>query len=329
MKIRGYIFIICILLFAEGLLFSASFSQDTDSPNLQTDSECSEILTWKIGDLDPRFNVDRETLKGLMSEVSGFWKDASGGSLIRYSDSGDLTLNLIYSDQQKYTDDEKLLSERIRKMRQHFYSMQLKYQRQSEIYGEVQNRYNSSQEEYNSAVDKYNGIIARSRAAGFVSGNDDQRLEDLKPKIERMDRALDTLFEEMIAEEMKTAQLSVELIAFADRVNKFIFRYKSQFDSWKTFHQGVYLDVGGEKKINVYQFGDIKNLKLILAHEAGHALGLAHSENPQSVMYYHSEDDNMDSFHLTYEDLNALTNRCKTDYGPVAENQDAELLPQP
>jgi predicted Zn-dependent protease len=62
--------------------------------------------------------------------------------------------------------------------------------------------------------------------------------------------------------------------------------------------------------INIYQFHDESDLELVLAHELGHALGLNHVENPESVMYYLMEKQNLENIQLTTQDLQAIKNVC-------------------
>lgn len=47
---------------------------------------------------------------------------------------------------------------------------------------------------------------------------------------------------------------------------------------------GHYAEEDGTKRIDIFEFKDTTDLKLVLAHEIGHALGLDHNKNPQSVM---------------------------------------------
>lgn len=54
----------------------------------------------------------------------------------------------------------------------------------------------------------------------------------------------------------------------------------------KTIVVGNYENGADGKNINVYRFKDAAELTRILAHEFGHALGLNHTDNPKSIMYW-------------------------------------------
>jgi predicted Zn-dependent protease len=48
----------------------------------------------------------------------------------------------------------------------------------------------------------------------------------------------------------------------------------------------------------------------VLAHEFGHALGLDHVEDPQAIMYYLMDKQNIKDLKLTTDDINALKKGC-------------------
>ena len=55
--------------------------------------------------------------------------------------------------------------------------------------------------------------------------------------------------------------------------------------------------------INIYEFENQDDLRLVIAHELGHALGLAHTEvNSHALMYPILKDQNMHNFQLTLDD---------------------------
>ncbi len=90
------------------------------------------------------------------------------------------------------------------------------------------------------------------------------------------------------------------------RHNINVLTYNTRFGEAKEFNQGDYR--GNE--INIYQFSEIDELKLVLAHELGHALELDHVEKPESIMYYLMDKQNLAFLQLTEEDKNALKIKC-------------------
>ena len=75
----------------------------------------------------------------------------------------------------------------------------------------------------------------------------------------------------------------------------------------KEFEEGEYKSDESGERINIYEFADEVSLIRVLEHEFGHALGLDHNNNPDSIMYYLNNSKNMD---LTAEDIQALRIVC-------------------
>lgn len=74
-----------------------------------------------------------------------------------------------------------------------------------------------------------------------------------------------------------------------------------------TFDQGEYVSDKKGERITVFEFEDRIDLRQVLSHEFGHAIGLEHNEDPSSVMYSFSERGNTA---LSEADLASLRTRC-------------------
>jgi predicted Zn-dependent protease len=294
------------------------FMLDTEAANSQSvppgegeaSHECEETITWRFGSIDPRFTFDQASLKTVVQQVSSLWSAADGYPVIIYDPGGDVELNFYYTDQQNYTDNEQELSGKIRRLRQIYYSQNVMYQRQERLFENDELLFNKMQSEYNSAVNEYNQTLDRIQTAGVRSRDLDVKLKRLERDVDMKESELETMRQNLLDREQELHALSDELNQQADSVNELMYQYQKRFSSWRTFYQGVYLNVAGKRKINIYQFDNIGRLKLVLAHEFGHALGIDHVGNPNSVMYYLTDRQDTRNLRLSEEDIRALQSRC-------------------
>jgi len=304
------IIILCLSVVA-GSFYVSHVKAAVNSTAVDTiSSGCSEPVTWNIGEIDKRFNVNESELRTIMDDVRDLWSDAVNRTLIQYSDTGDVAINLIYSENQKFTDSEQALSERINEMRKEYMNMRVNYQRESLDFQQKLNQYNQTFTKYAEIVNEYNRRLSYLANSGIVSRDDDEKLKNLKKEMEFLENKLEPEEEELTAEEKNLNQLSEDLNAYADEVNEYIYQYRDRFSQARTFHQGIYINVGNKKKVNIYQFENLDKLRLVLAHEFGHALGLEHSDNPVSIMNYNLQMQIDETLKLTDDDISAIRKKC-------------------
>ena len=90
----------------------------------------------------------------------------------------------------------------------------------------------------------------------------------------------------------------------ADDYNKVAKSYNQKYGHGLEFNQGEYT----QGNINIYQFDSPNSLRMVLAHELGHALELEHLDNPEAIMYRLNESG---SDKITADDITALKKACK------------------
>lgn len=103
--------------------------------------------------------------------------------------------------------------------------------------------------------------------------------------------------------------------ALATKNNELIEIYNANVDAQNNIFGDVEYDKGvyQSKTINIYQYEDRDDLRNLLAHEMGHALGIDHVEGEQSIMYYLTTDENMHMRKLGENDISALEDLCEVE----------------
>lgn len=93
--------------------------------------------------------------------------------------------------------------------------------------------------------------------------------------------------------------------ASIDATNAEIAQYNQT--AGQPFEEGEYVSDASGRRVNIFEFVSDTQLERVLAHELGHAIGLGHNTNPQSIMYAQNESGNLVP---TADDLAALKGVC-------------------
>ncbi|MDP3402603.1 MAG: matrixin family metalloprotease, partial [bacterium] len=133
-----------------------------------------------------------------------------------------------------------------------------------------------------------------------------EELEAKKRELERRKKTLDagvaTLNSLIAAIQERVTQLNV----LADQTNEKVNTYNKTLGH--DFDQGNYVEDEAGRRITIFTFEDRMELKRVLAHEFGHALGIGHLEDPGAIMYSYNIGNELV---LTAEDVAALKEVCE------------------
>jgi len=304
-KIYSTLFILILfggwLFFSDGLTIAPS---DQKAP-----SRCQEPLTYRLGNIDSRFNITQNEVVEIMDEVEQLWESAIDKDLINLSQNGQIALNLIYSDEQKLTDAERQFSDRITAKEQRVSVVEREYKRLSDRYEKVEqgvqktlNEYNSKIEAYNQLAKKWDGKEATSQIVA--------KFKTLEREINTLEATLKQKKQSLSSLRERTNDKTKQLNKLIKEHNNLITKYNDRFSKPRKFDQGRFVMQGDNQEINIYQFGNRTQLKTVLAHEVGHALGLDHVQNPKSIMYHMMGQQDRANLQLTEEDISALKEQC-------------------
>lgn len=254
---------------------------------------CEVALRYTIGSIDSRFGIDSEYVKNILEEATHVWENSHGRNLFEYTTEhsptwfdtyvksyfvrGNIVVNFVYDDRQKNADATRALTSQVNTTKQSA--------------DEIKRRFTSLQNEYKQKVGEYETMVAQykeSRGRGQVTYQ----------TIEAKRLEVNALVDEINALVKKYNYLVSAVNTTVRTINK---------TAGQEFEEGQYVSDRDGERINIYEFADSSTLKRVLAHELGHALGLDHNKNPQSIMYYLNGSDNMIP---TEEDISALKRIC-------------------
>ena len=263
-------------------------AEDDDSP-----------LLYRIADLDPRLSISKQKMIEISQEAAAIWEQGTGKRYFVYDPKATFTVNLVFDQRQvrsmkrtenlKNLEQEKQLwldeNQKLLKLKQDSQQLHTQLELQKIKYQAQLNAYASAQKKYLNKSNTKNLNLLQERTKLL-----NQQRDVLRILINDHDRNHQQI--QVKTDELK--QLHEQLTQSVDRFNQ---NFAPQL-----VHKGQFKG----KQIFIYEFSSIDDLRLTLAHEFGHALGLKHTHNPKSLMYPRIKEQDPKNFQLTATDLALL-----------------------
>jgi len=290
------------------VLFVFGTSQFGGEPQVST--PCSEPLSFRVGNIDERFSITQEELIELLKDAANIWSEAADTTVIEYDEEGEISVNLVYAEEQQLSDRERQYRDRLEHEEFSITVLENEYTRLNKQYEEDIRNYDRDSRELQQSIDRLNAWVVQKNNEGGFNEEDLEQYERRKAEIDHVKRDL-AVRERML--KRKAAELNDKITFLNEKIeakNRLVDEYNRQFTGTRKFTQGAYEGTNESRSINIFHFLDKNELRLVIAHEMGHALGIAHVSNPESVMHELMEQQNRRDLELTDEDIKALQQIC-------------------
>lgn len=271
---------------------------------------CKNPITFRIAEIDERFGINQSELSELMNEVAEIWAEGTGNRVIVYSENGSIHVNLVYAEQQQLTDSERQFRDRLRIEEQSISVAEREYRQMNHRFNEMQEEYRQDSNDLQNEIQELNSWVNLKNNEGGFNEGEIEIFENRKQEIDQKTAELNRRALQLQQEAERLNREIDRLNRQIDQKNILINQYNQTFTGTNRFTQGSYEDIGNQKRINVYQFSHRDELRLVLAHEVGHALGINHVNNPKSIMYHLMGNQDLSDLKLTTEDVEALKKIC-------------------
>ena len=267
---------------------------------------CQKIQEYSIGRFDTQFGLSQAEFKDYIAESAEVWQKATGKKDFIYKPGAAFKINLIYDERQLATVQKQKTEFGLSAVENVFKQLDVNFNNFKNQHDKRVATYESNLASYKDRKAAYDAEVAKWNANG---GAPKDRFAALNMERQALNTEAAHLNAEVASINNETAELNTLLEgrnAKAEEYNKIAQAYNQKYDKGLEFNQAEYTG----NAINVYQFGNKKDLILALTHELGHALGMDHVENPKSVMYYIAGTNVGDSPTPTAEDLAELDRVC-------------------
>lgn len=267
---------------------------------------CREPIKYSVGRFDDKFGITEEEFLAVIKEAEAVWEKEIDTELFVYDPESQFTINLIFDERQEYTFKSQEFLDQIEEISEKYNAFEDEYNELKEIHGQRQREYTEKLTLFEERVGAFNEEVDYWNEQGGAPKDEHEKLQQEEQVLNNMEVELEEERGELNQVEEELNTLAAQGNHLASEYNENIRTYKDRFGEKRTFDQGDYR--GGE--INVYHFHSTDDLRLTLAHELGHALGLDHVVNPTSVMHHLIGEQDLGLLHLTTEDINELNTAC-------------------
>jgi hypothetical protein len=274
---------------------------------------CSSPMTYRIGAFDTKFGVSRETFLEDAAIAEKVWEDALQkevptfkGQLLAYDLKAHMPINLVYDTRQATVDTTKVIAATVDTTVATADTIKPQLTALKATYDQNESEYLAMKDSFDTKLARYNSEIAYWNSKGGARHDQYFALQQERSDLEVLQKQLN---EKVIV----VNDLARQVNSLVDRYNSLVHTAnvgvrKINQIAGKEFEQGEYVSDSKGQRINVYEFDGKAKLIRLLAHEMGHALGMDHNSNPQSIMYYLN---NGTSLEPSAEDIAALKATCR------------------
>lgn len=299
------------LIFSGLIIFLLGLSYQTQKhPQLKFNSLADRIthpidnrLRYRIAEVDPRFKLSIEQVQEISQQATQIWKDGTGQDYFVYDPNAQLAIHFIYDERQQESEQRR---EHITQLEANQQVWKDKKQQLEQIEQEIMRSkqfLDLKQQQLNQQIQQYNQEQLSAQHNQSSSGNStyfQQKQQELQSNIELVQQEVNQYNQRITQLNQKIDELN----SLDQQLDASVKQYKQRFQP-HLFHKGLF----NGKQILIYEFESDNDLRLTLAHELGHALGLQHANSPQALMYPIMKDQEMDHFRLTQADRDLLLTR--------------------
>jgi len=261
-------------------------------------------LSYSIKDIDSRFGVSRASVEAALIDAETIWEEASGKDLFVLVPEGGIAVSFVYGDEQKANE----LGNVIDAEQAAYDAKKDELEDLKRVYTRAQTSFDARAESFDARAAAYHAEVARWNSQGGAPPEEYAALQQEQQELQEEQAELQKLVERVNSAAEALNEAVDELNVLANKVNAKVERYNEH--AGDAFDQGDYQEDAEGKRISVYEFNDATDLRRVLTHEFGHALGIGHVESPDSVMYSFNAGS---SLTLSEEDVVALNAVCGLD----------------
>ncbi|MFV8834435.1 matrixin family metalloprotease [Aquisalimonas sp.] len=273
---------------------------------------CEAPVTVHLDAVDDRFELDRADVRAALHDAVAMWQDASEDPLFRKRDGEGVAVSLVFDERQAGAQARQRRREDLIRVEEQLQADRQRLERRHEALSAESRDFETRQRRLNERVEAYEREVTAWNEGRM------ERTRENRERLEEASRALtvaqDALNDERRELERRGEALNREqqvLVREIEAFNHQVDAHNREAHAATGFEMGQYERRGNRRWIRVFKADDQDELRLVLAHELGHALGIGHVPEADAIMAPHLGADNAGRTALSAADREALAQTCR------------------
>ncbi|MTI87437.1 MAG: hypothetical protein FH748_05650 [Balneolaceae bacterium] len=154
---------------------------------------CIPSLSYRIGEIDPRFDITEDHLKNAAKQATNVWSEVVNKPIAFYSENGEIEINLVYDNQQKQAQKEYQFSAKLSRIQFKIDILTSDHSRLKKEFDRQVKNHHKSEREYYRQLSSLNKWVREVNTQGVSIGSNQlntyyrerQGLGALRKKIEQ------------------------------------------------------------------------------------------------------------------------------------------------
>ena len=267
------------------------FSQQVMKPKA---AYCQSPLGWRLGQLDPAFNLTEAQAIALISAAASMWNNATGKELLRHDPAQGFVIDFKFDARQQQLLKQRLLQ---RNLARYDEAIQPGLQTLPEKFAELEQKIAA----FNQQKSQLHQQISQFQPNAQNAGAQRRQLEQQQQSLVREADWLEQQRQQLLRDQdylNETIRQRNELVQTAELPA-----------TSAPFEVGLMTIKQQQRQMTLFAFSSQTDLIATIAHEFGHAFGIEHTQEPDSIMFHQISAQQRQ---LTPADLTAWQNTCQS-----------------